>query len=132
MRNSRSKPNHARNSLRVLLLGLVLQGCSSEKKPATPPPTPVVVAEVEQYLGNEGASYSASIVPYEQVSLSFKSAGYVTSILQRQGADGRARNLQQGDFVRKGTVLASVRQADYSHAVEQYQGQLAQAQAGAL
>ena len=132
MRNSRSKPNQTRNFPGALVLALVMQGCSAEKKPATPPPTPVVVAEVEQYLGNEGASYSASIVPYEQVSLSFKSAGYVTSILQRQGADGRARNLQQGDFVRKGTVLASVRQADYSHAVEQYQGQLAQAQAGAL
>jgi len=106
--------------------------CSSGKKPVAPPPTPVVVAEVEQYAGNEGVNYSASIVPYEQVSVSFKSAGYVTSILQRQGPDGRMRNLQQGDFVKKGTVLATVRQSDYRHAVEQYEGQLAQAQAGTL
>src|SRR6516162_11762170 len=102
MRNLHGNPLAAGNFLSTLVFALLLQGCSSEKKPAPPPPTPVVVAEVEQYSGNEGASYSASIVPYEQVSLSFKSAGYVTSILQRQGADGRARNLQQGDFVRKG------------------------------
>src|SRR5215831_18308667 len=101
-------------SLRKAILAacaLVLpNGCSSGRKPAAAPPTPVVVTEVEQYAGNEGVNYSASIVPYEQISVSFKSGGYVTSILQRQGADGRARNLQQGDFVKKGSVLATVRE----------------------
>jgi multidrug efflux system membrane fusion protein len=63
--------------------------------------------------------------------VTFKSAGYVTSILQRKGVDGRVRNLQQGDWVKKDTVLATVRQSDYEHAVNQYKGQLEQAQAGA-
>jgi RND family efflux transporter MFP subunit len=70
-------------------------------------------------------------VPYTQLSVTFKSAGYVTSILQRKGVDGRVRNLQQGDWVKKDTVLATVRQSDYEHAVNQYKGQLEQAQAGA-
>lgn len=106
-------------------------GCQSEKKPATTPLTPVTVAEVQEYSGSEGVNYSASIVPYQQVSVAFKSAGYVTSILQRQGVDGRMRNLQQGDWVKRGTVLATVRQSDYQHAVDQYKGQLEQAQASA-
>lgn len=120
----------------AMLLGLLvaasLMGCGSGKKPAGPLPTPVTVAEVHSYSGEEGVNYSASIVPYDQVTVAFKSAGYVTQILQRKGADGRVRNLQAGDFVKKGTVLATVREADYQHAVEQYRGQVEQAQAGAL
>src|SRR5580658_10219729 len=105
-------------------------GCVSPSKPPEAPLVPVTVAEVREYSGAEGVNYSASIVPYQQVPVSFKSAGYVTSILQRKGVDGRVRNLQQGDWVKKGTVLATVRQSDYQQAVDQYKGQLAQAQAG--
>ncbi|MGC2719874.1 MAG: efflux RND transporter periplasmic adaptor subunit, partial [Candidatus Acidiferrales bacterium] len=111
---------------------LLQAGCGEEKKPAEAPPTPVTVALVSQYTGIEGVNYSASIVPYQQLSVSFKSAGYVTRILQRRGVDGRVRNLQMGDFVKKGTVLATVRQSDYQQAVDQYKGQLEQAKAGAL
>jgi RND family efflux transporter MFP subunit len=114
-----------------VLCGLCV-GCADEKKPAERPPTPVVVTPVEQYSGKEAVNYSASLVPYTQVSLAFKSGGYIVSILQRTGADGRTRNIQQGDFVKKGTVLATVRQSDYRDAVEQYSGHLEQAKAGAL
>jgi RND family efflux transporter MFP subunit len=106
-------------------------GCQGESKPVEKAPTPVAVTAVEQFVSNDGANYSASLVPYTQVSLAFKSAGYVTNILQRPGADGRVRNVQQGDYVKKGTVLATVRQDDYRHSVEQYAGQVEQAKAGA-
>jgi RND family efflux transporter MFP subunit len=105
--------------------------CTSQKKPSEDSLVPVTVAEVEEYSGQEGANYSASIAPYEQLSAAFKSAGYVTSILQRTGSDGRRRNLQQGDWVKKDVVLATVRQSDYQRAVDQYKGQLEQALAGA-
>jgi RND family efflux transporter MFP subunit len=106
-------------------------GCQSQTKPAENPPTPVTVAVVEQYTGNEGVNYSASLIPYTQVPLAFRSGGYVTSILQRTGADGGTRNVQQGDWVKKGTALATVRQEDYRHSVEQSVGQLEQAKAAA-
>lgn len=106
-------------------------GCQSGSQPPEREPVPVTVAAVEQYTGEEGVNYSASLVPYVQVTLSFKSAGYITNILQRKGADGRIRNIQQGDYVKKGTVLATVRQEDYRHSVEQYAGQVEQAKAGA-
>ena len=115
----------------VSLVAAGLIGCASQRKAVEAPPIPVTVAEVQEYSGGEGVNYSASVVPYTQLSVTFKSAGYVTSILQRQGVDGRVRNLQQGDWVKKDTVLATVRQSDYEHAVNQYKGQLEQAQAGA-
>src|SRR5580692_2631424 len=115
----------------IAVLAAFVTGCESEKKPAETPVTPVTVADVQEYSGSEGVNYSASIVPYQQVSVAFKSAGYVTSILQRKGVDGRVRNLQQGDWVKRGTVLATVRQADYQHAVDQYRGQVEQAKASA-
>jgi RND family efflux transporter MFP subunit len=113
-----------------LILGLCT-GCEVKRKLPETLPTPVTVAVVEEYTGKEGVTYSASIVPYVQVSLSFKSAGYVTSILQRTGADGRSRNVQQGDWVKKDEVLATVRQEDYRHVADQYKGQLEQTQANA-
>ncbi|MGH9747625.1 MAG: efflux RND transporter periplasmic adaptor subunit [Candidatus Acidiferrales bacterium] len=109
-----------------------LIGCEAPKKPLEKPPVPVTVVGVQEYSGPEGVTYSASINPYDQLNVSFKSAGYVTSILQRKGADGRQRNLQQGDWVKRDEVLATVRQSDYQHAVAQAQGQLEQAQAAAL
>jgi RND family efflux transporter MFP subunit len=118
-------------SVHFLLVACVLGGCESAHKAPEKPPIPVTVTEVEEYSGPEGMTYSASIVPYDQVNVAFKSAGYVTTILQRKGVDGRERNLQQGDWVKKGEVMARVRESDYQHAVEQYKGQLEQAQAGA-
>jgi RND family efflux transporter MFP subunit len=113
----------------VFVFVAIAGGCQSERKLVEAPLVPVTVAEVQEYSGNEGVNYSASIVPYQQVPVAFKSAGYVTSILQRKGVDGRVRNLQQGDWVKKGTVLATVRQSDYQQVLDQYKGQLAQAQA---
>jgi RND family efflux transporter MFP subunit len=118
-------------SVHFLVVACVLGGCESAHKAPEKPPIPVTVTEVEEYSGPEGVTYSASVVPYDQVNVAFKSSGYVTTILQRKGVDGRERNLQQGDWVKKGDVMARVRESDYQHAVEQYKGQLEQAQAGA-
>jgi RND family efflux transporter MFP subunit len=117
----------------ILALSIIFAGCSSAPQQSDAPrATPVTVADVQEYSGGEGVNYSASIIPYTQLPLAFKSGGYVTNILQRPGPDGKLRNLQQGDYVKKDTVVATVRQADYQHSVEQYKGQLDQAQAGQL
>jgi RND family efflux transporter MFP subunit len=114
-------------------LTISLTGCGSAPQQSAPArPTPVAVSEVQEYSGGEGLNYSASIVPYTQLPLAFKSGGYVTNILQRPGPDGKPRNLQQGDYVKKDAVLTTVRQADYQHSVDQYKGQLEQAQAARL
>jgi RND family efflux transporter MFP subunit len=115
----------------LLFAAVPCGGCGAQKNSVAAPLTPVTVTAVEEYSGAEGNTYSASIVPYIQLQATFKSAGYLTSILQRKGADGRSRNVQQGDFVKKDTVLATVRQEDYSRVLEQYKGQLEQASAAA-
>jgi RND family efflux transporter MFP subunit len=112
---------------------IALAGCGAAPQQSEPTrPTPVAVADVQEYSGGEGVNYSASIVPYTQLPLAFKSSGYVTNILQRPGPNGKPQNLQQGDYVKKDTIVATVRQADYERSVEQYIGQLEQAQAGRL
>ena len=103
-------------------------GCShaaSEPRPLTP----VRTAEVQTISTGSETRYSANIVPNAQVDLAFKSGGYVVSIRQVRGADGRMRNLDTGDWVTRGTVLAVVRQQDYADRREQARAQLARAQA---
>jgi RND family efflux transporter MFP subunit len=110
----------------VILLGLT--GChnaASEAKPLTS----VRVAEVQTIRAGDQNRYSANIVPYSQVDLAFKSGGYVASIRQVKGADGRTSNIDAGSWVRKGTVLAVVDQQDYRNKLDQANAQLSRAQA---
>ncbi len=107
---------------------VLLGGCG---KPETPPrtATPVRTALVETIATTAPLRYSANIVPFTQVELGFKSGGVVANIRQVRGADRRVRNVQEGDWVVKGTLLASVRQDEYRERVRQAQAALAQAQA---
>src|SRR5215475_2284366 len=126
----RNKINHAQIlGLVVIGLGALSQiGCSkaeSEQKALTP----VRIAEVQTISTGSETRYSANVVPNAQVDLAFKSGGYVQSIRQVRGTDGRMRNVDIGDWVTKGTVLAVVRQQDYNDQREQARAQLARAQA---
>ena len=125
-----------RNGLHAGILGIAVAGfgvisqagCShaaSEPRPLAP----VRTAQVQTISTGSETRYSANIVPNAQVDLAFKSGGYVVSILQVRGADGRVRNVDTGDWVRKGTVLAVVRQKDYTDQREQARAQLSRAQA---
>ena len=64
--------------------------------------------------------YSASIEAREQVSLAFKTSGYIDTVLRRNGADGRSRVAQPGDAIRRGTLLARVQDSDYRERVSQH------------
>jgi len=110
----------------VILAGLSAN-CGSHEAVQLPP-TPVSVRTVEAYAGKPGLRYSANIQPYVQVELAFKSGGYVRAILQVRGSDGRLRDVQEGDRVAKGAVLAQVRESDYVARLNQAKGQLAEAQ----
>jgi len=107
---------------------LSLGGCSRDTAVANPP-APVRVTVVSTSDAIAGIRYSANIVANSQVSLAFKSGGYIASIAQRKGADGRVRPLQSGDAVRTGEVLATVRQGDYADRVAQAKAQVEQARA---
>jgi RND family efflux transporter MFP subunit len=115
----------------AMLAATVLIGLTAcrQQDAAETLPLPVHTALVQPVAVGNGVKYSASIVPYAQVTLAFQSAGYVDSIRQVKSPSGGMRNIDQGDWVQKGTVLAVVRQQDYLDKVQQAQAQLARAQA---
>jgi hypothetical protein len=109
-------------------LALGLSSCKQQNAAETLP-LPVHTAAVQPVTMGNGAKYSASVVPYAQVTLAFQSGGYVDSIRQVKSPSGGMRNIDQGDWVQKGTVLATVRQQDYLDKVQQAKAQLARSQA---
>ncbi len=127
-----SKSRHPNFTLSLLACctaaTLVLSGCreaaSSEK-----PLTPVRVGVVQSIPSTGANTYSANIQPYQQVELAFKSNGYLASIRQVKDPNGKIRNIDQGDWVTKGTTLATVSQDDYKDKLQQATAQLARAQA---
>jgi RND family efflux transporter MFP subunit len=105
-----------------------LDGCRQESRIPSRPPTSVRLAAVTTVqTSGEALRYSASIFPFAQVDLAFRTPGYVTEVNQMRGADGRIRDVGTGDYVEKGTVLARVRLEDMKNQVAQAQAQLDQA-----
>ncbi len=113
----------------LALLAIAAFSLSCSRETTTAPPTPVRVTSVGTFEGSGGIRYSANINAFTQVTLAFKSAGYVDNIAQRRGADGRTRVLQVGDPVTPGEVLAHIRESDYLDKVTSAKAQLAQVQA---
>jgi RND family efflux transporter MFP subunit len=118
----------ARLSLMLVMIAAT-SGCRETSEVAAKSPTPVHLAEVSLYSSSEGLRYSASILPFAQASLSFKSAGYVTGIKQVVGADGRRRDIGAGDYVARGTVLAQIRHQDLKDQVDRAAAAVSQAEA---
>jgi RND family efflux transporter MFP subunit len=126
----KTKLEPRRNFVFVALLAcMISQGCGHGEAPAHPAiPVRVSPAGTLEESGG-GLRYSANIEALTQVSLSFKSGGYVDRITERKGADGRTRVLQVGDHVVRGEILAHVRESEYSERVNSAKAQVDQAQA---
>jgi len=112
----------------VLLAYLLFVGCEHAGAPPHPA-IPVRVSTAGTLEENGGLRYSANVEAFTQVSLAFKSGGYVDHVIERKGADGRTRILQVGDRVSQGEILAHVRQSEYSDKVNSARAQIDQAQA---
>src|SRR5712671_2309574 len=105
-----------------------LVGCHHASQVSSQPVRVVRLATVaEPQTVAETLRYSASILPYAQVDLMFRSPGYVTEIRQVRGDDGRTRDIGTGDYAEKGLVLAHIRREDLQNQVAQAQAQLDQA-----
>ncbi len=107
---------------------LMLAACK-ESTISAKSPVPVRTAMVQNIAIGNSVRYSASIVPYSQVDLAFQSAGYIDHVRQVKSASGGMRNIDQGDFVQKGTVLAVVREQSYRDKLQQANAQLSRSQA---
>jgi len=104
-------------------------GCHQATQVSAKSPTPVHLVDVTLYSSSENLRYSASVLPFAQASLSFKSAGYVTEVKQVVGADRRRRDIGTGDYVSRGTVLAQIRHQDLRNQLDQATAALSLAEA---
>lgn len=114
----------------ILTAVCVMAGCHSQ-----PPPKPVPAVRVEVVASGStaggGAVYSAVAQPKTTTPLAFRGPGYVEWILRSPGADGRSRELGKGDRVRRGDVLARLREAEYRDQLDQAAGLVGMARAAA-
>src|SRR5260370_3237029 len=126
-------PRHRSNTpLVIIFLSVagVLGGCHHESQLPSQAPRAVRLDTVAApQMRGETLRYSASILPYAQVDLMFRSSGYVTNVRQVRGADGRTRDIGTGDYAEKGITLAHIRREDLQNQVAQAQAQLDQAAA---
>src|SRR5271166_6014078 len=101
-------------------LVLLMVGCRSSK-PIEQPAQAVQVQRVDgkRDTGVNAVRFSAVVTPDSQVTMSFRINGYVFSLMQLRGADGRTRELAEGDHVTRGAVLARIRRSEYQDKVQQ-------------
>jgi RND family efflux transporter MFP subunit len=106
-----------------LIACIAIFGCG-HKEAAAPESIPVTVQAVAMASGAAGGAYSANIIADTQVDVAFKVNGYVQSILQVKAADGKLRNVQAGDAVTVGAVLAVVKDDTYRNSLVKAQADL--------
>lgn len=107
-------------------LAAIICACGSSYEKT---PTPVRVNTVATSELPSPLRFTATVNPYSQVDLDFKVDGYVREIRQERGADGRMRDIQEGDEVLKGMALAAIDDTEYVSKVIEAKSQLGEAQA---
>jgi len=114
-----------------IVLGAV--GCHPSK-PIEQPPQAVRAERMEAQprMTAGGLRFSAVVMPDVQVPLSFRITGYVASLKEVRGEDGKMRDIAEGDRVSRGAVLVRIRSAEYEDKVRQASSQAAAAEAVAL
>jgi multidrug efflux system membrane fusion protein len=104
--------------------------CGGQQDPPVPPPLPVTVAPVTNSGSGDGETrYGGSINADASVDVAFRVSGVVDEVTRVRGADGRMRNLQDGDAVRRGAVLARLRQDEFRDQLTDTEASLRQSQA---
>lgn len=82
---------------------------------AIPPaqPTPVRIEPVAESVVVAGTHFGGVVHEFRKVELSFRVGGTVQELRQVTGADGKTRDLHEGDRLPAGTILARLDPADY-------------------
>ncbi len=119
-----------RTRIALFSLMLVMAGCGSNQ-PIHQPPQGVQAQAVEKQSGSsaDALRFSAVVAPDSEAPLAFRIPGYVTSLKQVRGQDGRMRDIAEGDRVSRGAVLVRIRSSEYEDKVHQASSQAAAADA---
>lgn len=118
--------------LAVLSSAAVVSGCTAHATVEQPPQG--VQAQRIDTTSDAPATlrFSALVTPDAQTPLAFRIPGYVVSLKQVRGADGRLREIAEGDRVTRGELLAQIRNAEYQDKVRQAASVTDAAQAAAV
>lgn len=114
----------------VLLTALLLFTSSCTPKSKLGPTLQVVTAQKVEMIeptANE-ERYSAVIAPVAQLEVLFKGSGYVEKIQSTRDKNGAIRLIQEGDFVKRGSVLARLHQDDNKERIHEQQASLKEVQ----
>jgi RND family efflux transporter MFP subunit len=119
-----------RNTIAIFSLMFVMAGCGSHK-PLDQPPQGVQAQAIKKQSGSngDGLRFSAVVMADSEAPLAFRIPGYVISLKQVRGQDGRMRNIEEGDRISRGTVLVRIRSSEYEDKVRQASSQAAAAEA---
>ncbi len=104
------------------VLALAAVGCEQAKHDG-PSARAVKAYTVAAPRDIQGVRYSASIRPHREVRLAWKCSGYVTEVNQRRGIDGDLRDVQQGDEIARGALLAKVEDKDQQESLNRARAQ---------
>jgi RND family efflux transporter MFP subunit len=106
--------------LSLLSLSALAAGChSAEPLPQAPQAVQTQRVGGQSSLNSGGLRYSAVVEAESVVPVSFRIPGYVVTLKQTRGENGRMRDIAEGDRVRAGDVLARIRAAEYEDRVRQ-------------
>jgi len=111
-----------------LFLTAIVGGCGHKQPDKRV--VPVKVTSVELNAASTETKYSATIIPRTEVELAFKVGSYVDALRKVRGVDGKMRDVQEGDRISVGSVLARVRQSDYQVKFKQAESQASEARSG--
>ena len=122
-----------RKTIALFSLMLVMAGCGGSK-PIQQPPQGVHAEAIQTQAGvsADGLRFSAVVAPDSEVPLTFRIPGYVISLKQVRGENGRMRDIDEGDRVSRGAVLVRIRSSEYEDKVRQASSQAGAAEAVAL
>lgn len=118
----------AKRPIWIALVGVaaaVLSGCEKHRIAPTPP-VPVLVKVLAPETITKSRRYSGSIEPLQTTSLAFKLSGTVASLYRHPELD---RDVQVGDTLEKGTVIAELDEGDLRRAKTGAETRVAQLQA---
>ncbi|HWE24883.1 MAG TPA: efflux RND transporter periplasmic adaptor subunit [Myxococcales bacterium] len=116
---------------KVLLVSACALVACAQKVPQKPVPAVRVEVVSSGTTASGKVAYSAVAQPYTTTQLAFRGSGYVVQLMTVPTPGGGTRELGEGDRVKRGDVVARIRDSEYRDKVEQAAGQLRAAQATA-
>lgn len=113
------KANHSLAAA-AAFVSVALAGCAQHVEPVARKPIPVRAQEVRAGARDVLTRFSGSLEASTRVDMAFRVGGYVEAVA-----------IEQGDFVKKGSMLARLRSSDYAQKVATARAAVAEARAQA-